>query len=478
MKVDFEPAIVRSMERIENRTFDELQVGDSASLARTLTYKDIEVFAIMSGDVNPAHVDEAFAQSDMFHKIIAHGMWGGALISTVLGTQLPGPGAIYLGQSLRFRRPVGLGDTITVTVKVMAKDEEKHRVTLDCQATNQRGEMVISGVAEVIAPTEKISRARVALPEIKLLEKGRHYRKLIESAHGLEPLRTAVVHPVDAHSLLAAMEAAQANLIKPVLVGPEARIRAAAEQAQLDLTPYDIVSTEHSHAAAAAAVTLARERKVQALMRGSLHTHELMHFADSSPGLRTERRMSHVFALDVPSFPRPLFLTDAVLNSSPSLEDKRDIVQNAIHLAHSLGISVPKVAILSAMEMVTPKLKSTLDAAVLCKMAERGQITGGVLDGPLAFDVAISEDAAKMKGVLSSVAGQADILVAPDLEAGNILVKQLEYFAEAQVAGLVLGARVPIILVSRTENTLAHLGSCALAVLLTHYQRLPEPTPA
>jgi phosphotransacetylase/acyl dehydratase len=479
MKVDFElPAIVSSMERIENRTFDELRVGDTASLARTLTYKDIEVFAIMSGDVNPAHVDEAFAQSDMFHKIIAHGMWGGALISTVLGTQLPGPGAIYLGQSLRFRRPVGLGDTITVTVKVTAKDEEKRRVALDCQATNQRGEVVISGVAEVIAPTEKISRARVALPEIKLLEKGQHYRKLIEKAHGLEPLRTAVVHPVDAHSLLAVIEAAKANLIRPVLVGPEARIRAAAEQAQLDLTPYDVVSTEHSHAAAEAAVVLARQRKVEALMRGSLHTHELMHFVDSQPGLRTDRCMSHVFALDIPSFPRPLFLTDAVLNSSPSLETKRDIVQNAIDLAHALGISLPKVAILSAQEMVTPKLKSTLDAAVLCKMAERGQITGGMLDGPLAFDAAVSEDAAKMKGVLSSVAGRADILVAPDLEAGNILVKQLEYFAEAQVAGLVLGARVPIILVSRTENMLAYLGSCALAVLLTHYQRLPEPTTA
>jgi phosphotransacetylase/acyl dehydratase len=470
--------MISVMDRIENRTFDELQVGETATLARTLTHKDIELFAIMSGDVNPAHVDEAFAQSDMFHKIIAHGMWGGALISTVLGTQLPGPGAIYLGQSLRFRRPVGLGDTITVTVKVLRKDAEKHRVTLECQASNQRGEVVISGEAEVIAPTEKISRERVTLPEVKLLERGRHYRKLIEAARGSEPLRTAVVHPVDAHSLLVAIEAARANLIRPVLVGPEAKIRAAAEQAQLDLAPYDIISTEHSHAAAAAAVVLARERKVQALMRGSLPTHELMHFADSAPGLRTDRRMSHVFALDVPSFPRPLFLTDAVLNSAPTLEEKRDIIQNAIDLAHALGIPAPKVAILSAQEMVSPHLKSTLDAAVLCKMAERGQITGGVLDGPLAFDAAVSEEAAKMKGVLSPVAGHADIFIAPDLDAGNILLKQLEYFAEAQVAGLVLGARVPIILVGRTENVLAHLGSCALALLLTHHQQLSGPAAA
>ena len=475
MKLDLElPPIQSRMDRIENRTFEELQIGDTASLARTLSYKDIELFAIMSGDVNPAHVDEAFAQSDMFHKIIAHGMWGGALISTVLGTQLPGPGAIYLGQSLRFRRPVGLGDTITVTVKVTGKDAEKHRVTLECQATNQRGEVVISGVAEVIAPTEKISRQRVTLPEVKLLEKGRHYRQLIAKTKGLEPLRTAVVHPVDAHSLLVAIAAAKANLIQPVLVGPEARIRAAAEQAAIDLTPYDIVNTEHSHAAAAEAVALARERKVDALLRGSLPTDELMHFVDSQPGLRTDRCMSHVFVVDVPSFPRPLFLTDAVLNSSPSLEEKRDIVQNAIDLAHATGIAAPRVALLSAQEMVTPKLKSTLDAAVLCKMAERGQITGGVLDGPLAFDAAVSEEAAKMKGVLSQVAGRADVFVAPDLEAGNILVKQLEYFAEAQVAGLVLGARVPIILLSRAANPLAHLGSCALALLLTHYPRFPE----
>jgi phosphate acetyltransferase/phosphate butyryltransferase len=186
-----------ALDRIENRTFSELKVGDSASLSRTLTYRDIELFAIRSGDVNPAHVDKEFADSDMFHKIIAHGMWGGALFSTVLGTQLPGPGAIYLGQSLRFRRPVGLGDTVTVTVTVAEMDEDKHRVTLECQATNQRGEIVISGTAEVIAPTEKISRERVRLPEVKLLEKGRHYRRLIEAAKGLYAIRTAIVHPVD-----------------------------------------------------------------------------------------------------------------------------------------------------------------------------------------------------------------------------------------------------------------------------------------
>ncbi|MBA3914790.1 MAG: bifunctional enoyl-CoA hydratase/phosphate acetyltransferase [Acidobacteriales bacterium] len=455
------------MDRIENRTFDELQVGDTVSVARTLTHKDIELFAVMSGDVNPAHLDEEYAKSDMFHKIIAHGMWGGAMFSMVMGTQLPGPGGIYLGQSLRFRRPVGLGDTITFSVKVLEKIAEKSRLVLDCQAINQNGELVMSGTAEVIAPNEKISRERVMLPEVKLLEKGRHYRRLIEQARKFPPVRTAIVHPVDSQSLLAAIAAAQAQLIEPVLVGPAAKIRAAAEQAQVDISHYDLIPTEHSHAAAECAVALAREKRVGALMRGSISTEELMRFVDSPMSLRTGRAISHVFAMDVPSFPRPLLLTDAVLNTAPTLELKRDIVQNAIDLALTLGIETPRVAILSAQERVVAKLSSTLDAAVLCKMADRGQITGGILDGPLAFDAAISEQAARMKGVESPVAGKADIFVVPNLEAGNIFIKELLYFADAQVAGLVIGARVPVVLVSRTDDQLACLGSCALALLLS-----------
>jgi phosphate acetyltransferase len=459
-------SLTASIDLIENRTFSELKLGDSASISRTLTSKDIEIFAIMSGDVNPAHVDEEFAKSDMFHKIIAHGMWGGALISTVLGTQLPGPGAIYLSQSLRFRRPVAVGDTITVTVKVVEMDEGKHRVTLECQATNQHGEMVISGTAEVIAPTEKIARERVTLPEIKLLEKGRQYRRLIEKTKGLYPIRMAIVHPVQVAPLVAAIDAAEANLIVPVLVGPEAKIRAAAEKGKLDISQFEMEFTEHSHQAAERAVAMAREHKVEALMKGSLHADELLQFVDCPKGLRTAHCMSHVAALELPSFPRALFITDTVVNISPTVEDKRDIVQNAIDLAHCLGMSLPKVAILSAQEEVSSKLSSSFDAAVLCKMADRGQITGGVLDGPLGFDVAVSEVAAKAKGVNSPVAGNADVLVVPDLEAGAILVKQLEYMSDAQVAGLVVGARVPIVVSSRTDNTLERLGSCALALLL------------
>jgi len=464
------------VDRIENRTFDELRVGDTASISRTLTEKDIELFAIMSGDVNPAHVDEDFAKSDMFHKIIAHGMWGGALISTVLGTQLPGPGAIYLGQSLRFRRPVGLGDTIVVSVKVTEMDAAKHRVTLECQAVNQRGEVVISGTAEVIAPTEKISRERVSLPEVRLLERGRHYRQLIDLSRGLYPIRTAVVHPVEAAALLAAFEAAEENLIVPVLVGPEQKIRAAAEQAQIDISQFDKEYTEHSHQAAERAVAMAREHAVEALMKGSLSSDELIHFVDVPQGLRTARRMSHISDMEVPGFPRPLFITDTVLNVSPTVMDKRDIVQNAIDLAHAVGLLEPKVAILSAQEAVTPRLPSSFDAAVLCKMADRGQITGGILDGPLGYDVAVSEIAARNKKVVSPVAGAADILVMPDLEAGTMLVKQLEYMADAQSAGILVGARAPVIMSVRTEHKMARLGSCALALLSVRTQQKARPS--
>ncbi len=300
--------------------------------------------------------------------------------------------------------------------------------------------------------------------------KGRHYQRIIEQAEGLQPLRTAVVHPVDALSLSGAIEAARAGLILPVMVGPEAKIRAAAEQAKLDLTPYELVPAEHSHAAAVQAAALARDRRVEALMKGSLHTDEFMMPILAEEKLRTERRMSHIFVIDTPLYPRPLFVTDAAINIYPNLSDKRDIVQNAVDLAHALGNPSPNVAILSAIETVTEKIRSTIDAAALCKMADRGQITGAVIDGPLAFDNAVSREAATSKGIVSPVAGRADIFVVPDIEAGNMLAKQLEYLAGADVAGVVIGARVPIILTSRADKSLARLGSCAIALLWARYR--------
>ncbi|MEK7714022.1 MAG: bifunctional enoyl-CoA hydratase/phosphate acetyltransferase, partial [candidate division NC10 bacterium] len=304
------------------------------------------------------------------------------------------------------------------------------------------------------------------LPAVHMHHHGARYRQLIEMTKGLEPLRTAVVHPVDRNALLGAIDAARAGLIVPVLVGSETKIRAVAAAESVDLAPYALVATRHSHEAAERAVAMVRAGEVEALMKGSLHTDELMHeVVAKETGIRTARRLSHVFVVDVPTYARLLFITDAAINIAPDLDAKRHIVQNAIDLARVLGVERPKVAVLSAVETLSPEIRSTIDAAALCKMAERGQITGGVLDGPLAFDNAVSEEAARVKGIESPVAGRADILVVPDLESGNMLAKQLEYLGEAQSAGVVLGARVPIVLTSRADSPLTRMTSCAVALL-------------
>ena len=450
---------------LENKTFDEIAIGDNAHTLRQLTRRDIELFAAVSGDTNPTHLDESFAKDDRFHGIIAHGLLGGALISAVLGTKLPGPGAIYLGQELKFLKPVRPGDTIDVIVTVRSKDAAKKIVVFDCRCANQKGEEVISGTATVIAPTEKIRHPAPELAEVEIIHHDRMGR-LIEQAKKLPPLRTAVVHPCDEVSLQGMDAAARELLIIPVLIGPEARIRAAAEAANISLENYEIIATPHSHAAAAYAVELARNGKVDALMKGSLHTEELMSaVVDHDCGLRTDRRMSHVFVMDVPTYKWPLLITDAALNILPSLAEKRDICQNAIYLAQDIGLAQPKVAILAATEEVSASMPATLDAADLCKMADRGQIVGGILDGPLALDNAINAEAARIKGITSPVAGQADILVVPNIEAGNMLAKELDYLAASESAGIVLGACVPIILTSRADRAHARLASAALAVL-------------
>jgi phosphate acetyltransferase len=292
----------------------------------------------------------------------------------------------------------------------------------------------------------------------------------------MPPVSCAVVHPCDHDSLLGPLEAAKRNLIDPVLVGPEAKIQEAAKAAGADISPYRIVDTEHSHAAAEKAVAMARAGEVEALMKGSLHTDELMGaVVPSATGLRTARRISHVFIMDVPTYPRTLLVTDAAINIAPGLKEKVDIVQNAIDLAYVLGINEPKVAILSAVETVNPDIPSTLEAASLCKMADRKQITGGILDGPLAFDNAVSEQAAKTKKIDSPVAGKADILLVPDLEAGNMLAKQLQYLAGADAAGIVLGTRVPIVLTSRADSVRTRLASITVMCLVAHARRKAEP---
>ena len=462
-----------SMKYIENRPFEEIEVGDHAELVRTLTARDIDAFAVVSGDVNPAHVDEEFAQDDIFHKVIAHGMWGGALISTVLGTQLPGPGTIYLDQSLKFLKPVGIGDTVTVRVTVAEKDIEKKRLTLDCQCTNGDGSPVITGQAVVLAPEKKIRRPQVAMPDLVLHRKGAVHDRLLAAARAVPSLPTAVVHPCDIRSLEGALAAREQGLIAPVLVGPEKRITAVAQEGGLDIAGLEIIDTRHSHASAERAVELVRQGRVRSLMKGALHTDEVMSaVVAKNTGLRSARRMSHVYVMDVPTYSKPLIITDAAINIAPDLQTKADIVQNAIDLARAIGIGMPKVAILSAVETITPRLQSTVEASALCKMADRGQITDGILDGPLAFDNAVSMRAVANKNIRSDVAGQADILVAPDLEAGNMIAKQLMYLAGAEAAGIVLGAQVPIMLTSRADGNRTRVASAAIAALFNEAQKI------
>ena len=297
---------------------------------------------------------------------------------------------------------------------------------------------------------------------------------MLVAAH--TPVRTAIVHPCDAVSLGGAMEAFRMRLIVPVLIGPAAKIAAAALQAGEDLTGIEFIATDHSHAAADAACALARTGAVGAIMKGSLHTDELMAAAiDRDTGLRTDRRMSHVFIFDVLTYPRPLFISDAAVNIAPDLATKKDIVQNAIDCALALGTIQPRVAVLAAVETVDPDMAATIDAAALAKMADRGQIVGGLVDGPLAFDNAISETAAGMKQIVSAVAGVADVLIVPNIEAGNMIAKQLTYLANAQSAGIVMGARVPIILTSRADGLLSRLASCAVAVLTARHERSKPP---
>jgi len=298
------------------------------------------------------------------------------------------------------------------------------------------------------------------------------YDSLIARAKGLEPIATAVAHPCEESVLRAALEAARMNFIRPILVGPRDKIKAVAAEHDIKLGDVTLVDAPHSHAAAAKAVELVRRGEAELLMKGSLHTDELMaEVVARETGLRTARRISHVFIMDVPTYHKPICVTDAAVNIFPTLEDKVDICQNAIDLAHGLGGKTPKVAILSAVETVTPKIPSTIEAAALCKMADRGQITGAILDGPLAFDNAISAEAAEMKGIKSPVSGDPDILIVPDLEAGNMLAKQLTFLLKADAAGIVLGARVPIILTSRADSVRSKLASAVVAMLLAHVRR-------
>lgn len=460
------------MDLVENRTIEEIAIGDHAEIERVLTQSDLNLFATVSADVDPQALDADGEEGPELQQGIAHGMWAGTLVSAVLATKLPGPGTVHLGQTLTFHHPVNVGDRITVRLAVTDVDKATARVTLNCLCLNADGETVVSGHADVQAPREKIRRPVARMPGSRFRAAGVRFRTLVEQARTLDPLRTAIVHPCDDLSLGGAIAARDEGMIVPLLVGPAAKIEAAAEQAGIDLGGVEIVDAPHSHAAAEMAVALVHEGRAGALMKGKLHTDELlMAVLDKSKGLRTERRLSHVFALDVPGQDRTLFVTDAAINISPDLEALKDIVQNAIDLAIAIGVEVPLVALLSAVETVTGKLPSTLLAAAICKMHDRGQIVGGKVDGPLAFDNAISPAAVAAKGIVSDVAGHADILVTPNLESGNMIAKQLIHLAGASSAGIALGARVPIMLTSRSDTVEARIVSAALAKVFYHWRR-------
>lgn len=456
---------------IENKTFDEIEIGDQATLTRTLDQHGVKALASLTGNFNLIDLDPGPKDSSMFGQGGGQIGWSATLFATLAGTRLPGLGSVARRIEARLHLPVAIGMPVTAIGIVKEKRPKTGIVLLECEAVDSAGKVIASGVIEVLAPKEKLRYESKDLPKIQVRHQDQ-FQELLQNCKGLPPLACAVVHPCSPESLRGAIEAAQQELIVPILIGPEAKIRSLAAQENLDISPYQLVATEHSHHSAALAVAMVHSGEAQTLMKGSLHSDELLaEVVKKDGGLRTERRISHCFVLSVPTYPRLIMITDAAINIAPTLEDKHDIIQNAIDLARAIGITEPKVAILSAVETVTHKIPSTLEAGALCKMADRGQIVGGILDGPLAIDNAIDEEAAKTKGIRSPVAGKADILVVPDMEAGNMLAKQLTFMAEAEEAGIVLGARVPIVLTSRADSAHARMASCAVAVLFAEAQK-------
>jgi phosphotransacetylase/acyl dehydratase len=458
-------------EILENKTFDEIELGDSASLTRVLRYEDLETWAAVTGNVNLVDAVETAAREGITEEGGAFGIWGTALFSTIVGTELPGAGTQIRSAHVNYHRPIVIGSEVTATVTVTGKKPNNRSVTLDCRCVDTHGRDFITATAEVIAPTKKIREPIRRLPEVYLQREDR-FSQLLEAAAVLEAMPAAVVHPCSSDALVGPIQAAERGLIKPILVGPQAKIRSIAEAEELDISPYLLIDVEHSHQAAEQAVAMVRAGDAEILMKGSLHTDELLHAVlNRNTGIRTERRLSHCFLLAVPTYARPFILTDAAINIAPDLITKRDICQNAIDIAHAMGSQEPKLAILAAVESINPAMPATLDAAALCKMADRGQIKGAILDGPLAFDNAADEEAARTKGIVSPVAGKADILLVPDLEAGNMLAKQLIFMAHAEAAGIVAGAQVPIVLTSRADSVRTRLTSCAVAALLAKAKR-------
>ena len=457
---------------VSNRLFDEISVGDSARASRVCTDNDMYVFANASGNLNPLHLPDHHSGDGGTddHRTLAPSMWVGALVSNVIGNLLPGPGSLYRTQSFTFHQRVFVGDELEISVKVIEKREPRLLV-METRVGKSNGDLVADGIAEVFAPPKKLVFEGIE-PASVMVHRHAQFDRMLSACHGMPALPTAVVYPQDGPSLDGALLAAAAGLIVPVLIGARAEIERTAAALGKSIEGLEIIDIADAGRAAARAVELVHEGKVRAIMKGSLHSDTLLeHVVKKDGGLRTSRRISHVFVLDVPGLTHPLFISDAAINIAPDLAAKTDITQSAIDLARACGLEKPRVGILSAIETVNPHIPSTLDAAVLSKMAERGQIRGGIVDGPLAMDNAIDLEAARTKGITSLVAGRAEVLIVPNMEAGNMLAKELTFIAHADAAGLVMGAQVPVMLTSRADTARARLVSCAIALLCDDWQR-------
>ncbi len=450
--------------RLENRTLDEIAVGETAQLRRLVTPDDLYVFAAASGNFNPMHLPGQDGDGDGKADEVAPGLFVASMVSAVLGTLLPGPGTIYRSQWLDFHARAKAGEELVARLTVTGKDADGI-VTLATEVRRVGDDaLILTGEARVMAPRRKYLAEDVEVPGL-IVQRHRHFEALLARARPLPALVTAVVCPEEAASLEGALMAMKESLIVPVLVGDPAKIAAAAAGIGTDLRGIEIVEAPGHAAAAKTACALVHQGRAQAVMKGHLHTDDLLRpMMEREGGLRIGRRLTHVFVMDVPGMPHPIMVTDAAINIAPDLMTKVDIVQNAIDLAISLGLE-PRVGVLSAVETVNPAIQSSLDAALLSKMAERGQITGGLVEGPLAMDNAVDMTAARTKGLKGGVAGQANILVVPGIDAGNMLAKQLSFLSHAEGAGIVLGARVPVILNSRADSAMSRLASCAVAAL-------------
>ena len=459
---------------LTGRGYDAITVGERAERVHKITLNDLVFYSHAADDLNPLHLPDVDGDGDGRPEAIAPMSFLAGLLSGLIGSQLPGPGTREVEWSVQAGEPACVGDAVTISLDVAEKAEG--RLILKACVEGPNGP-ALDGVVTVIPPDRPRRFEPYELPDL-LVRRHPHFERLLASCDGIEPARVAVVWPHSADALAGALAARRRGLIAPVLIGRRQDIEAAATGSGEDLSGMEIAEAETPGAAALEACRRVSQDQADSVMKGHLHTDTLLRAVlDRTHGLRGERRLSHVFVMDAPGEPHLLFVTDAAVNIAPDLTAKADIVQNAIDLARALGIGAPKAGVLSAVETVNPALASTLDAAALSKMAERGQITGGVVDGPLAMDNAVDLEAARIKGLKGEVAGRAEILIAPNLEAGNMLAKELTFVARAQAAGVVVGARAPVILTSRADSEMSRIMSCAVAALHACWLKTGQPAP-